>query len=84
MASNAKTFRPEELADKLGISGKIVRAHLRKTYKRPANAKGSTWVLSAKQANDTLAHFRAKNPKANAKPKPKRVAAPKPNANANA
>lgn len=74
--ANAKTYRPEELAEKLGISGKIVRAHLRKTYKRPTNAKGSTWVLSAKMANDTLAHFRKRNPQAT-KPA-KRTPKPKP------
>jgi len=61
-----KTYRPEQLADALGISGKVVRAHLRRTFPRPVEAKGSTWVLSAKQAEETLAHFRAKNPEANA------------------
>ena len=84
--ANAKTYRPEDLAATLGISGKIVRAHLRKTYARPASAKGSTWVLNAKQASDTLAHFKKKNPdayakaqKASAKRKP---ATPKPDASA--
>ena len=80
----AKTYRPEELADTLKISGKIVRAYLRKTYKRPASQKGSTWTLTAKQANDTLKHFRSRTNAA--KPKPKRTPKPKPvasNANAN-
>lgn len=65
--ANAKTFRPEDLAATLGISGKVVRAYLRKTYARPASAKGSTWVLSAKQASDTLAYFKKRNPEAYAK-----------------
>src|SRR5262252_11119506 len=63
----SKTFRPEDLAATLGISGKVVRAYLRKTYKRPPSAKGSTWVLSAKQASDTLAYFKKRNPEAYAK-----------------
>lgn len=65
--ANAKTYRPEDLAATLGISGKVVRAHLRKTYTRPASAKGSTWVLSQKQASDTLAFFKKRNPEAYAK-----------------
>ena len=71
--ATAKTFRPEELAATLGISGKIVRAYLRKTYTRPASAKGSTWVLSAKQASDTLAYFKKRNPEAYAKAQKKRT-----------
>lgn len=62
MANVAKTFRPEEIALTLGISGKIVRAYLRQTYTRPVEAKGTTWVLNAKQAADTIAHFKARNP----------------------
>jgi hypothetical protein len=52
MAASTKTYRPEQVASALGISGKIVRAYLRKTFPRPANAKGTTWVLDAKQAGD--------------------------------
>ena len=63
--ANAKTYRPEQLATSLGISGKIVRSYLRKTYARPAEAKGTTWVLTAKQASDTLAHFKALRTNAN-------------------
>jgi predicted site-specific integrase-resolvase len=66
MATNAKTYRPEEIAATLGISGKVVRAYLRQTFTRPIEAKGTTWVLSADMAKQTLAHFRARNPKANA------------------
>ena len=60
MANEQKITRPEQLSELLGISGKIVRAYLRKTYTRPNDAKGSAWSLTEKQSNDTLAHFRAK------------------------
>jgi predicted site-specific integrase-resolvase len=62
MASSTKTYRPEQVASALGISGKIVRAYLRKTFPRPANAKGTTWVLDAKQAGATMKHFKSLNP----------------------
>ena len=70
--ANAKTYRPEDLAATLGISGKVVRAHLRKTYTRPASAKGSTWVLSQTQSSDTLAFFKKRNPEAYAAAQKKR------------
>jgi transposase len=62
--STAKTYRPEALANALGISGKIVRAYLRQTFPRPAEAKGTTWVLSEAQAKQTLEHFKRRNPDA--------------------
>jgi hypothetical protein len=65
MAKTKQTFKPEQIADQLKLSGKNVRAYLRKTYPRPADAKGSSWTLTEKQANDTLAYFRARA-KANA------------------
>jgi predicted site-specific integrase-resolvase len=71
--ASAKTYRPEELAATLGISGKVLRAYLRKTYTRPASAKGSTWVLSQKQATATLAYFKKRNPEAYAKAQKKRT-----------
>jgi len=84
--ANAKTYRPEELALELGLSGKIVRSYLRATFPRPAEAKNSAWVLTNEQAKATREHFMKKRspvkPAANANAKPK--AAPKPKANANA
>lgn len=71
--ANTRTYRPEQIAEALGISGKIVRAHLRRTYPRPASAKGSTWVLSQKQASETLAYFKKKNPEAYARAQKKRA-----------
>ena len=53
-------IRPEALANDLGISGKVVRAYLRATFPRPIEAKGTTWVLTAAQANATYAHFVAR------------------------
>ena len=79
MASVTKFTRPEDLAATLGISGKVVRAYLRRTYPRPANAKGSTWTLNAKQVTDTLTYFKKKNPEAYAKAQKARAKrAPKP------
>ena len=77
--ANAKFTRPEDVAATLGISGKVVRAYLRKTYPRPASAKGSTWTLNAKQTADTLAYFKKRNPEAYKKAQAKRTkrAAPK-------
>jgi hypothetical protein len=72
--ANAKFTRPEEIAATLGISGKVVRAYLRKTYPRPASAKGSTWTLNAKQTADTLAYFKKRNPEAYKKAQAKRNA----------
>lgn len=62
--ATTKTYRPEMIAEALGVSGKIVRAYLRRTFPRPVEAKGSTWVLNADQAKQTLEHFKAKNPDA--------------------
>jgi len=56
--AKAKTYRPEDLAASLGISGKVLRAYLRKTFPRPASAKGSTWVVTAVQANACRKYFK--------------------------
>jgi len=52
--------RPEEVANVLGVSGKLVRGYLRMTFPRPSEAKGTTWVLNADQLNATLDHFLAR------------------------
>jgi hypothetical protein len=57
--------RPEELANALGISGKVVRAYLRSTFPRPANAKNTSWSLTPKMVAQTKAYF-AKRQSANA------------------
>jgi len=61
-----KYWRPEELATELGLSGKVVRSYLRRTFPRPIEAKGSTWVLNAEQRDQTIEYFAAKNPIAHA------------------
>jgi hypothetical protein len=52
--------RPEQVANALGISGKLVRGYLRATFTRPIEAKGTTWVLTNEQTNATVDHFLAR------------------------
>jgi hypothetical protein len=61
--ANERTYRPEQLAEQLGVSGKIVRAYLRRTFTRPAEAKGSTWVVTGDQAKIVREHFLARRGK---------------------
>jgi len=66
MASS--TIRPEELANELGVSGKLVRAYLRKSFPRTAEAKNTAWVVTNEQAKQTREHFLARRgaePKSN-------------------
>jgi len=60
--ANEKTIRPEELANELGVSGKLVRAYLRKTFTRIPEAKNTAWVLTNDQAKDVREHFIARRP----------------------
>lgn len=55
--SDSRIYRPEELAAEIGISGKVLRGHLRSRYPRPIEAKGSTWLLSAEVADEVREHF---------------------------
>jgi hypothetical protein len=48
--ATSKTYRPEELAVKFGVSGKVIRAELRKRYPRKADVKGTTWIVPANVA----------------------------------
>jgi len=56
----AKTYTPSELAKELGISPKVLRAWLRKDHARAAEAKNTSWVITAKVAADARKVF-AKN-----------------------
>lgn len=56
----APNARPENVANALGISGKLVRGFLRQTFTRPIEAKGTTWVLTNDQTNATIDHFLAR------------------------
>jgi len=58
--ANKETIRPEELANELGVSGKLVRAYLRKTFVRSPEAKNTAWVLTSEQAKDVREHFLAR------------------------
>jgi hypothetical protein len=63
------TIRPEALANELGVSGKLVRAYLRKTFPRLPEAKNTAWVVTNDQANETRKHFlarRGQSPQTNA------------------
>lgn len=62
----ANTITPEALAKDIGVSGKVVRAYLRRTFTRPAEAKGTTWVLDANAAKATREHFASRAAKAQA------------------
>lgn len=55
--ASAKTYRPEELATKFGVSGKVVRAELRKRYPRKAEVKGTTWIVPASVATELTKVF---------------------------
>lgn len=52
-----KTYKPEELATSLGVSGKQVRAWLRATFPRPLEEKNTSWVLSPDMAAAVVKHF---------------------------
>lgn len=56
----ANTMRPDALAKELGVTGKVLRAYLRRTFARPAEVKGTTWQLDADTVKATREHFAAK------------------------
>lgn len=60
MSDAPATIRPEALANELGVSGKLVRAYLRKTFTRTAEAKNTAWVVTNDQAKQTREHFEAR------------------------
>jgi predicted site-specific integrase-resolvase len=64
MSASQKTYTPKELAESLGVTGKILRNYLRANHTRPTEAKNTSWIIDAKTANAARAHFaksRAKN-----------------------
>jgi hypothetical protein len=58
--ANTELIRPEKLATELGVSGKLVRAYLRKTFTRSPEAKNTAWVLTGDQADAVREHFIAR------------------------
>lgn len=69
----AKTFRPEDLAKDIGISGKVLRAWLRTNHPRDAKAKNTAWIIPASVAAEARKAFKkneaSEKPKADNKPK---------------
>ena len=63
--TSAKLYRPEDLAKRLGISGKLIRAFCRKAFTRPEDVKGTSWFLTTAQANEVIKHFRDRAAKGN-------------------
>ncbi len=54
-------MRPEKLAAKLGISGKTLRAWLRRTYPRKPVLKGVSWILTDEQIQAARARWGPRN-----------------------
>ena len=57
-------MRPEDLARKLGVSGKTVRAWLREQYPRGEAKKHKAWRLTAAQERAVRARFSARTQRA--------------------
>ena len=51
------TYRPEELAARLGVDGRRVRGFLRDRYPRSEAEHGEAWSLPPEQSEAVLAHF---------------------------
>jgi hypothetical protein len=51
------TYRPGELAARLGLDGRRVREFLRKHFSRAEPEHGDAWVLTPDQADAVLTHF---------------------------
>jgi hypothetical protein len=66
MAAKAKTYTPKELAAEIGVDPKVLRGWLRKEHTRTAEAKNTSWIISAKVAADAKKAF-AKNKAGSAK-----------------
>jgi hypothetical protein len=56
----AKTYSASDLAKEIGVSPKVLRAHLRKEHTRELAAKNTTWVIPATVATKCKKAF-AKN-----------------------
>ncbi|HEY4428982.1 MAG TPA: AAA family ATPase [Solirubrobacteraceae bacterium] len=51
------TYRPEELASRLGVDGRRVREFLRERYPRADSERGDAWTLTPDQAEALVEHF---------------------------
>lgn len=66
MATKSKTYTPKELAAELGVDPKVLRGYLRKEHARKAEAKNTSWVITAAVATAARKAF-AKNKAGSAK-----------------
>jgi hypothetical protein len=66
MATKSKTYTPKELAAELGVDPKVLRGYLRKEFARKAEAKNTSWVITAPVAAAARKAF-AKNKAGSAK-----------------
>lgn len=55
--SEETTYRPEDLAARLGLDGRRLRAYLREAFPRPADEHGTEWSVTPDQAAAVLDHF---------------------------
>jgi len=53
-----QTYTPKELAAEIGIDPKVLRNYLRKTHTRVAEAKNTSWIITAAVANDCRKAFK--------------------------
>ena len=51
------TYRPDEIAARLGLDGRRVREFLRTRFPRADSKRGDAWVLTPDQADAVLTHF---------------------------
>lgn len=68
MTATPATITPKALAEEIGINPKVLRAHLRKAFSRPAEAKNTSWMIPADVADAAKAHFEALKAKATETP----------------
>jgi hypothetical protein len=52
-----RTYRPDALAEMLGVAGRSVRGFLRKTFPRSEEERNTAWQLDVKTARAVVEHF---------------------------
>jgi hypothetical protein len=52
-----RTYRPEEVAPALGVTGKVFRGWLRATFPRDPSVKGTTWVVTQEAFDAAKVYF---------------------------
>jgi len=57
MATTKKSYTPKELAAEIGIDPKVLRNYLRKAHARKAEAKNTSWIITAAVAADCRKAF---------------------------